>query len=237
MSDLAQLKKDLQALGTPERAASSGWFFKTGPGQYGEGDVFIGVSVPEQRKLAAKYKNLSLSELSKLISSKIHEERLTALIIVVNQFKKADMPKQKELYDFYMNHMPYINNWDLVDVSAEYIVGGWLADKDKSILVEMANSKNIWDRRVAMMATFNYIKKGDPSDALIIAEILVNDTHDLIQKAVGWMLREIGKRCSVTDEEAFLDKYAATMPRTMLRYAIEKFPPERKQYYMNLKNS
>lgn len=236
MNELAQLKKELHVLGTPERAANSGWFFKTGPGQYGEGDIFIGATVPEQRKLAAKYKDLNLNDLSSLISSKIHEERLTALIIAVNQFKKADEPKQKELYDFYIRHMPYINNWDLVDCSAEYIVGGWLEDKDKDTLIKMAKSKNLWERRVAMMATFNYIKKGDPSDALIIAEILVNDTHDLIQKAVGWMLREIGKRCSLTDEEAFLDKHAKTMPRTMLRYAIEKFTPERKQYYMQLKN-
>ena len=237
MSSLAQLKKDLRNHGTPERAVNSGWFFKTGPGQYGEGDVFIGVTVPEQRKIAAQYKDLSLADLSKLIDSKFHEERLTALIILTNQFKKGSEIERKEIYEFYLAHMQHINNWDLVDTSAGYIVGGWLADKDRDVLIKLAHSEVVWERRIAMMATFKYIMEGDPSDALFIAEILVHDEHDLIQKAVGWMLREVGKRCSVTDEEAFLDKYAATMPRTMLRYAIEKFPTERKRYYMNLKNS
>lgn len=237
MTRVSDIKKDLRDLASPERAMNSVWFFKTGPGQYGEGDAFIGVTVPQQRKVAAKYKDLSLEDLDKLIASKIHEERLTALIILVNQFKNADEAQRKDIYDFYMSHTKYVNNWDLVDTSAGYIVGGWLEDKDRGVLVKLAQSQDIWERRIAMIATLNYIMKGDPSDALLVAEILVHDNHDLIQKAVGWMLREVGKRCSVTDEEAFLDKYAETMPRTMLRYAIEKFPPDRKRYYMNLKNA
>lgn len=237
MSELANLRADLTAKASSERAMNSVWFFKTGPGQYGEGDVFIGVSVPSQRKIATKYKNLSLKDLDTLIASKIHEERLTALIILVNQFKKADAEQQKAIYEFYMSHIKYVNNWDLVDSSAGYIVGGWLENKDRRVLIRLAKSSNIWERRIAMMATFNFIMKGDPSDALLIAEVLVHDEHDLIQKAVGWMLREVGKRCSITDEEAFLDKFAATMPRTMLRYAIEKFPADKKQYYMKLKHA
>lgn len=229
---LEDLRKELHQLGSPQKAANSTWFFKTGPGQYGEGDVFIGVTVPEQRKLAKRYADLSLEDLSKLIDSSFHEERLTALIILVNQFKKADEAQQEAIYNFYLEHIKHINNWDLVDASACYIVGPWLEHRSKDPLTKFARSGNLWERRIAMIATFDYIKKGKPEEALRIAEILINDQHDLIQKAVGWMLREVGKRCSFEAEAAFLNQHYQSMPRTALRYAIEHFPPDLRQYYL-----
>jgi 3-methyladenine DNA glycosylase AlkD len=231
VSTLSALKSELKAAGRPEKAKASQWFFKTGPGEYGEGDVFLGITVPEQRKIAKNYYNLSLSDIEKLLSNKIHEERLTAVIILVEQFKKVDENHQKQIYKFYLANTKYINNWDIVDLSAPQIVGGWLNDKDKKILLKLAKSKSIWEKRIAMLATFEFIYGGQDEWTYKIAEILLNDEHDLIQKAVGWMLREAGKRVSQANEEEFLIKHYKTMPRTMLRYAIEKFDePKRKAY-------
>src|SRR3990172_8812125 len=226
---LQSLKSDLRKLATPKKAKASEWFFKTGTGQYGEGDQFIGVTVPEQRSVAKKYKDLPLSETEKLLRSPIHEERLVALIILVERSKASDAKTRKEIYDFYLANTDRVNNWDLVHLSAEYIVGGYLADKPKGTLYELAGSKNLWKRRIAMIATYYYIKQGKGKYTLEIAEILLHDSHDLIQKAVGWMLREVGKRCSERVLTDFLDKHAPEMPRTALRYAIERFPPEKRQ--------
>lgn len=220
----------LQKMGDRKRAQHSQGFFKTGPGEYAEGDVFLGIRVPVLRAEAKKYKNISLLELQKILVSDFHEARLLAVFIMVLQFPKAPCAKKQELYDLYASHTKYINNWDIVDSSAHYIVGAYLQDKDKKQIYDWAHSQDIWERRIAMIATFYYIKKNEFDDALNIAEILVHDQHDLIHKAVGWMLREIGKRNKQV-EKKFLDKYSQTMPRTMLRYAIEKFPePERKKY-------
>jgi len=233
------LKSDLNKLATPQKAKASEWFFKTDPGQYGEGDQFIGVTVPEQRSIARKYKDLPLSQAEQLLKSPIHEERLVALIILVERFKSAnrqsDQETQKEIYDFYLSHTDRVNNWDLVDLSADYIVGAYLADKPKSVLYKLAKSKNLWERRIAMIATYYYIRQSEAKYTLEIADVLIHDSHDLIQKAVGWMLREVGKRCSEKALTDFLDKHAPEMPRTALRYAIERFPPEKRQKYLKSK--
>lgn len=225
-----QVSQALKAVSSPKKAEASAWFFKTGAGQYGEGDIFIGVTVPEQRKIARRFKGISLVETKKLLASKIHEERLTALFILVLQFNEADGPNRQKIYDFYLENLDKVNNWDLVDSSAGYIIGPMLIDLN--LLKKLAKSSNLWHRRVAMLATSYPIKQGDPKPALVIAEILVNDTHDLIHKSVGWMLREVGNYCSVEAEEAFLKKYYKTMPRTMLRYAIEKFPEAKRKAYL-----
>ncbi len=231
MSTAADVSQDILVFSSAERAANSQRFFKTGPGEYGEGDVFIGVTVPHQRKVAKNYYDLSLSEIAKLLHSKIHEDRLTAVIILVEQFKRANPVVQKKIFDFYLGNTEYINNWDIVDLSAPNIVGGWLLNKNKDVLVKLAKSKSIWERRIAMLATFAFIYDGEDEYTYKIAEILLQDEHDLIQKAVGWMLREAGKRVSQQEEERFLAKHYKTMSRTMLRYAIERFEePKRKAY-------
>lgn len=223
MSNLPSFRLELKALADPERAIHVQRFFKTGKGEYAEGDKMLGISVPAQRALAKKYKELSLQDTAQLLKSQWHEERLSALLILVYQFQKGDEAKQKDIFDLYLRNTRYINNWDLVDASSEFIAGPYLENKDKDLLVQLAHSPVLWERRIAMMATFCYIKKGNPEWALKIAEILKEDPHDLVQKAVGWMLREVGKRCSLEVEEAFLEKHYRKMPRTMLRYAIERF--------------
>jgi len=228
---LQNLKKELRKLADKKRAKASLWFFKTGPGQYGEGDKFLGIKAPIQRKIAQKYREIELVDIQKLIKSEFHEERGICLIILLLQFKKADEIRKKNIYDFYLKNTKYINNWDLVDISAPRIIGGYLENKNKDILYKLAKSKNLWERRIAILATFYFISRKDSKDALKIAKILLNDKEDLIHKAVGWMLREIGKNCGQEIEEKFLRKHYKTMPRTMLRYAIEKFPENiRKQY-------
>lgn len=228
MAGLSLLLSELRSQADPDRAKHLQRFFKTGKGEYAEGDQMLGITVPEQRKLARKYDGLSLPDIKRLLQSKWHEERLVALLILVHQFQKGDESLQEKIFNLYLGNTRHINNWDLVDASAEYIVGPWIEDRDKSLLVGLAQSDLIWERRIAMLSTFCYIKKGKPEWALKIAEILVEDQHDLIQKAVGWMLREVGKRCSIESEKTFLKKYFKTMPRTMLRYAIERFEePER----------
>lgn len=223
ISQLTAIRKELRKFANPDKAKILSGFFKTGKGEYGEGDVFLGVMVPQIRLVSKKFSYLSLADLQRLLRSKVHEERLLALIILVSKFQKAEEKQKRKIFDFYLKHTAFINNWDLVDLSAEYIVGAYLEDKDKSILVRLAKSANIWERRIAMLSTFCYIKQGQSGVAFKIAEILLTDKHDLIQKAVGWMLREIGKKCSEKEEIEFLKRHYRQMPRTMLRYAIERF--------------
>lgn len=229
--DLKNIQQDLQRLKDSENAKILSKFFKTGKGQYGKGDIFLGIKVPEQRKIAKRYAGLSLDDIGRLLKSKIHEYRLTSLFILVLKYKKEDHSGKHEIIDFYLNNLENINNWDLVDSSAPYLLGDFLLDKDKSILYTLAQSDNLWQRRIAMLSTFAFIKNGRFEDALKISDILVSDRHDLIHKAVGWMLREIGKR-DIGAEEEFLQKHYLEMPRTMLRYAVEKFDEDKRQFYL-----
>ncbi|MEK7437608.1 MAG: DNA alkylation repair protein [Pseudomonadota bacterium] len=228
------VSKCLQKHGSATRARASAWFFKTGPGQYAQGDVFIGVSVPDQRKVSKHFADLPLQEIDKLLQSKTHEHRLTGVFILVGQYRAADPNSKKALAKFFLSRRPCINNWDLVDSSAAQILGHHLLGADSAVLYKLADSKNLWDRRIAIISTAAFIKQGEYRDTLNIAEILLHDTHDLIHKAVGWMLREVGNKSPAT-EERFLRKYAATMPRTMLRYAIEKFPVGKRKTYLGMR--
>lgn len=225
---------ELVGLGSPERSEQLAWFFKTGPGQYGEGDRFLGVTVPKQRGLIKEYISLSFGEIEKLLDSEFHECRLTALLILVAKFNKGSDTEKRVIYDFYMSNTKNINNWDLVDLSATYIVGPVLGRNYKNTLFRLAKSENIWERRIAMLSCFWYIKNGTPGPAFDVIEILKNDKHDLIQKAVGWMLREIGKRCDkqiLVDWLNDNDQYKK-LPRTTLRYAIEHFPEAERRDYL-----
>ncbi len=209
-------------------------FFKTGPGEYGEGDIFLGIKVPQQRQVVKKcYKDLPLSEIPKILRTKVHEYRLAALLILVAKFNVKDIgaAEKKKIYDLYLKNMAFINNWDLVDLSAPNIVGVYLLDKPREILYKLAKSKDLWERRIAILATFTFIRDNDFKDTLRIAKTLLHDEHDLIHKAVGWMLREVGKR-DQDAEEKFLRAHYQVMPRTMLRYAIERFEEKKRKYYM-----
>jgi 3-methyladenine DNA glycosylase AlkD len=227
----SEVQKRLKELSNPEHAAISQKFFKTGPGQYGEGDLFIGVRVPVLRKLAGQFKALPFNECKILLRSAIHEERLFALLIFVHMFNQGAVDVKKNIYQLYLRSTEFINNWDLVDTSAEHIVGAYLTDRSKRPLYSLARSKNLWERRIAIMATFRYVKNHAFSDTLKLSKILLDDPHDLIHKAAGWMLREIGKR-DLKAEETFLREHYKNMPRTMLRYAIEKFPEKKRQQYL-----
>jgi 3-methyladenine DNA glycosylase AlkD len=226
-----EIRKELRKLGSKERAKGSQSFFKTGPGEYGEGDVFLGVSAPEMRRLAKDFQDLPVREVRALLKSGIHEERAVALLILVRQYQRGDRKEQERVYKVYMDHLRWINNWDLVDVSAEHVVGAFLKNKSKKPLYRLARSKGLWERRVSILATFHYIKGKEFSETLKIAEMLLSDEEDLIHKAVGWMLREVGKRDLAT-EERFLKEHYREMPRTMLRYAIERFPEPKRQRYL-----
>jgi 3-methyladenine DNA glycosylase AlkD len=228
---LKSLRAILKKQSDPEKAKIYLRFFKTGKGEYGEGDEFLGIKVPESRKVAKQFKDLELEEIQELIKAPIHEERLIALFILTEQYRKADEQKKKIIYDFYLKNTKRINNWDLVDLSAEKIIGAFLMNKEKIILNKLAKSKNLWERRIAIMSTFHFIRNGFYETTLEIADMLINDDHDLIHKAVGWMLREIGKR-DLKVEEGYLKKHYEKMPRTMLRYAIEKFPEKKRQAYL-----
>jgi 3-methyladenine DNA glycosylase AlkD len=221
----------LRVLGDRKRAQILQRFFKTAPGEYGEGDVFVGLRVPEIRKLAKEYQMLPLPEVIQLLQSSIHEVRLLALIILIHIYTRGDDSVQNQIYNLYIENTRSINSWDLVDVSAEHIVGQYLRYRSRSPLYSLAVSDLLWDRRISIMATFHYIKSGEFSETLRIAELLLRDAEDLIHKAVGWMLREIGKRDHLAEEE-FLRAHYKTMPRTMLRYAIEKFPEKLRQQYL-----
>jgi 3-methyladenine DNA glycosylase AlkD len=226
-----EITKRLRKLGSKQHAAVSQRFFKTGPGEYGEGDIFIGVRVPVLRKLVKEYADLPLDEINNLLTSPIHEERLLALLLMVRRAAKNNEAGRKRIYTLYLENTRFVNNWDLVDTSAEHIVGAYLADKSKSVLYRLAQSDDLWERRIAIMSTFHYIKHHEFTDTLKICKILLSDPHDLIHKATGWMLREIGKR-DLKAEEGFLKPYYKKMPRTMLRYAIEKFPESKRQDYL-----
>lgn len=231
MENLSGLKKELKSKADPKRAEVSKWFFKTGPGEYGEGDIFLGVTVPETRKTAQKFKDIKFSEIKKLLISGIHEERLVALLILVNNFKKGSDGEREKIFKFYLANTKKVNNWDLVDLSAHKIVGAYLLDKSRSILYKLARSRNLWEKRISIISTFAFIGRDDFKDTLKISEILLNDKHDLIHKAVGWALREVGKK-DLKSEENFLKKHYKKMPRTMLRYAIEKFPEKKRKDYL-----
>ena len=228
---LKSLKKELRDIADPEIAEHSMRFFKTGKGEYGEGDKFLGIRVPVLRQLAKKYRDLELPDIKKFLQSSFHEERLCALIMLVNKFLKGSEKVKKDIFKFYIGSIDYINNWDLVDSSAHYIVGVYLEKRDRDILYKMAESDNLWKRRIAIISTFHLIKKKIFKDALFISEVLLKDKEDLIHKAVGWMLREIGKR-DISAEKDFLDKHYQEMPRTMLRYAIERFQETERQKYL-----
>lgn len=214
---------------SPDRAQV---FFKTAKGDYAEHDKFMGVPVPVLRKLAKTFTHFTLDELSQLISSRVNEERLLALIILVSHYQKADNPRKEAIYQFYLKHLAHVNNWNLVDASAHLIMGAHLWDKDKKVLLALARSENLWERRISIVSTWDFIRKGDVSWTFKIAELLLFDSHDLIHKASGWMLREAGKR-DQNQLLAFLDQHAGHMPRTMLRYAIEKFPSDLRQSYLD----
>jgi len=231
MQPLQQLKADLKGIANPEKAKILAGFFKTGKGQYGEGDIFLGIMVPQQRRIAKKYSSLSLKDIRTLLSSKVHEHRVVALLILVSQFRKADQTGKKQIAGFYLDNTNRINNWDLVDLSAPHILGEHLQGKDAALLYRLASSANLWERRIAIIATFAFIRRNAFKDTLRIAEALLHDHHDLIHKAAGWMLREVGKR-DVKTLERFLGEHAAAMPRTMLRYAIEHFNDAKRQKWL-----
>ena len=255
MTPLRRLQTDLRAKANPTKAKIYSGFFKTAPGEYGHGDIFLGLTVPQQRTLAKNFYHLSLTDIQKLLKSKIHEERFTALVILVRQFQIGN--NQKQIYTFYLKKAARVNNWDLVDTSAPQIVGGYLWSTTRPplnpllkrrgganpplsrggwggvspVLTTLAHSPNLWERRIAILATFAFIRHNKFSETLHLAKLLLNDEHDLIHKAVGWMLREVGKKSEVTLKK-FLDQHHRAMPRTMLRYAIEKFSSQERRHYL-----
>ncbi|MCX7881402.1 MAG: DNA alkylation repair protein [Patescibacteria group bacterium] len=228
-----KLTKDLEKLADKEKANVYQRFFKTGKGEYGEGDKFLGLTVPQVRIVSKKYANeLTLSDLKKLIENKIHEYRLSALLILRFQYEKAVEKTKEKIVNFYLKNTSFINNWDLVDLSCQYILGNWLLNKTRKILYNLAKSKNLWERRIAIVSTFEFIRNHQFKDTLKIAEVLLNDKHDLIHKAVGWMLREVGKRDKKL-LKIFLDEHCQKMPRVMLRYAIENFGKKEKEKWQS----
>lgn len=224
--------QELQALGNPEKAQHLSHFFKTGKGQYGEGDLFMGITVPEQRAIAKKYLSAPLETLEELVVSPFHEQRLTALLILVYKYQKSKSETEKENYiRFYLGHTPYINNWDLVDLTCYPLLGDWLSQRERSLLYQLAESKSLWEQRIAMVSCMHFVRRGDFEDCLAIADLLLHHSHDLIHKAVGWLLRETGKKDPATLKEFLRTRYRH-MPRTMLRYAIERFPEEERKKYL-----
>lgn len=228
---LKNIKAVLRQYGDKEKSLILQGFFKTGPGEYAEGDVFLGIKVPVLRILAKRYRDLAFGETLRLLKSPVHEERLLSLFILLLKYRKADLPGKEKIFKIYLDNTRYINNWDLVDATAKYIIGDYLKDKNREILYKLAGSSSLWERRIAIVATHHFIENNDFEDTLKIAKILLSDPHDLIHKAAGWMLREAGKR-DPDCEEKFLKKHYALMPRTMLRYAIERFPERKRQAYL-----
>ncbi|HEY4733363.1 MAG TPA: DNA alkylation repair protein [Gemmatimonadaceae bacterium] len=227
----AAIKAELHSIADPRRAAVSLGFFKTGPGQYGEGDKFVGLTVPQMRALAKKYRTLDHDSALELLASPWHEERLVALLLLVDGYGRGDTAERQRIHRAYLSNTRWINNWDLVDLSAEHVVGQHLEADDIALLEKLAGSKDLWERRIAIVATFYFIKRDEFRPTLRIATVLMRDSHDLIHKAVGWMLREVGKRDRKT-LDAFLKKHYAKMPRTMLRYAIERHPESLRKKYL-----
>lgn len=223
--------QSLGKLADPAKARILQGFFKTGKGQYGEGDVFWGITVPRIRSIVRQHRDIPLKDIPSLLKHHVHEVRLAGVLLMVEKYQ--DDPEK--VFNLYLKHAKFVNNWDLVDLSADKIVGRHLENHNKQLLHKLARSRNLWERRVSIVSTFYEIKKGRPETTFKIAEMLLKDEHDLIHKATGWMLREAAKRCSQDDAEEFLRKHAAHMPRTMLRYAIERFPPKKRAYYMKFK--
>jgi 3-methyladenine DNA glycosylase AlkD len=228
---VGEIRRELRSLADAQQAKNLQRFFKTGPGQYGEGDVFLGIKVPTLRKLAGKQKLASVDEVRPLLESSIHEERFVALLMLISAYARADDAGKEAIYRLYLGSTAYVNNWDLVDTSAEHIVGAFLWARDKGPLSTLARSACLWERRIAVISTFHFIKRDSFEPTLRIAEMLLSDGEDLIHKAVGWMLREVGKR-DIEVEERFLRRHYKRMPRTMLRYAIERFPESKRQAYL-----
>jgi 3-methyladenine DNA glycosylase AlkD len=226
-----QLVRDLESVADERKARSLAWFFKTGPGEYGEGDVFLGITVPVARKIALGYTHLPLTDISKLLASPIHDHRFAALEILVAQYEGGDEERRQEIFDFYLRNTRRANNWDLVDTSCRYIVGRHLATRSRVLLDELASSSMLWERRIAIVSTFAFLAHGETKDTFRIARKLLGDKEPLIHKAVGWLLREAGK-VSRPELERFLEKHAAKMPRTTLRYAIERFSPEERKQWL-----
>lgn len=230
-----EIREALEACGSPAKAANALRFFKAGPGQYGEGDVFLGVTVPEQRAIAKRFKDAPFADIETMLADPVHEMRLTALLILVERFRTADDAGRKAINDFYLRHLDGVNNWDLVDGSAPYLLGQYLlGKKDRSVLYRLARSGKLWRERVAIVATWALIRAGEFEDAVRVATILLSHEHDLIHKAVGWMLREMGKK-DIKALREFLGAHAATMPRTALRYAIERMSPAERKSFMTRK--
>jgi len=227
-----QITRELACLADPEQAAVLRRFFKTGPGQYGEGDVFRGIKVPVLRQLLKKYPALPLADAERLLHAGHHEDRLLGLLFLVAEFEKGRPEVRRRIYRLYLDNTRFINNWDLVDVSAPHVVGAHLFDRSRSPLRRLARSSLLWERRIAIVATFYFIRRNQFDDTLEIAGMLLDDKHDLMHKAVGWMLREVGKR-DLAAEEGFLQPHCARMPRTMLRYAIERFAPDKRMLYLS----
>ncbi len=227
---IEEIIKDMDSKKNAGKAGVLSRFFKTGKGEYGEGDVFLGITVPEQRRIARKYLSASFGDLERLLSSNIHEHRLTALLVLEEKYRKSDEKAREMVFDFCMENISGINSWDLVDTASPSIIGSHLLGRDRSILYKLA-AGNLWERRIAIVSTYAFIKNGRFGDTLKIAEILLDDGHDLIHKAVGWMLREVGKR-DVKVLEKFLMKHSRRMPRTMLRYAVERLPERKRNFYM-----
>jgi len=233
MKELQELKRDLRKHKDSECAKIMQGYFKTGPGEYGEGDIFLGLKVGKIRSIAKKYKDASFLTMKELLASKIHEQRVVAVIILIYKFEKADLKEKNKVYKFYLKNISGINNWDLVDISCHKIIGAYLSitDSSREILYKFAKSNNLWKKRISIITTFYFIRKSDFKDSLKIAKILLNDKEDLIHKAVGWALREIGKK-DLAVEENFLKKHYRNMPRTTLRYSIERFSEEKRQAYL-----
>lgn len=230
MSQLSLIKTAIRKCANPRKAKILRQFFKTGTGQYGEGDRFFGITVPESRNIAQQFDDLSLKDIATLLSSKIHEERLIALLILVHRYQ-TEKDERETIFRFYLRNAKRVNNWDLVDLTAHHIVGCHLYRRNRKLLYRLAQSRNLWERRIAIVSTFYFIRQNDFSDTFRITKLLLRDSHDLIHKAAGWMLREAGKR-SFKAEETFLKTCYHKMPRTMLRYAIERFPEKRRRLYL-----
>lgn len=230
-SFLSLCKKEIKDTANSGQAKKAVRFFKTGPGDYGEGDKFLGLNMSQQKRIAYKFENLNFLQIKELLYSEFHEHRMVALLILIQKFEKGDKDTKQKIFNFYIKHSKQVNNWDLVDTSAHKIAGIYLLKKNKDVLYRMAKSTNLWQRRIAIVSTVAFIKEGEFNPTLKVAKMLLKDGHDLIHKAVGWMLREVGKK-DLAVEEKFLKKYHKSMPRTMLRYAIERFPEEKRQTYI-----
>lgn len=235
MSTAAKVRAALREVARPEKKAGAERFFKCGPGEYGEGDVFIGVTVPEQRRIAKSFRGIPLKQIETLLRSKIHEERLTALILLTDSYARGDATTKLAIVRLYLANTKHVNNWDLVDTSAAQILGAHLLDKPRAQLRKLAKSKSLWERRIAIIATYAFINAGEYKDTFELSQMLLNDKEDLMHKAVGWMLREVGKRVGVGHLRTFLREHAHEMPRTALRYAIEHLSASEKQKFMKQK--